>query len=132
MRQLAYRLSLLFIFTIPWETLIEDPVLGSITRLIGIALAGLWVATVVTTGRIRRPTPFHYAVILLLMWNAVSIFWSRNADRTFDHVVTWTQLAAMIFFLWDLLDTQKALMTGLQMYIFGAYVVFINAIINFM
>jgi O-antigen ligase len=131
MRTLAYWLSLLFIFTIPWEAVVEDPVLGSATRLMGLALAGFWAATVVTTGRIRWPTPFHFIVFLLLIWNAVSIFWSANPDRTFEHLITWIQLTAMTFLLWDLFGTRKALLAGLQMYILGAYVVFANTVSNF-
>ena len=132
MRTLAYWLSLLFIFTVPWEAVVENPVLGSASKMIGLALAAIWVATVATTGRIRRPAPFHLAVFLLFIWNAVSIFWSANADRTFEHLITWAQLAIMVFILWDLLDTRVALLAGLQMYILGAYVVIGNTLVNYL
>ncbi|HET9493455.1 MAG TPA: hypothetical protein VFR15_04415, partial [Chloroflexia bacterium] len=131
MRKLTYWLSLLLIFTIPWEAMVEDATLGSITRLIGLALAASWAIMVVTTGRIRRPTPFHVAVLLLVLWNAVSIFWSGNGARTSQHIMTWVQLAAMVFILWDLLTTREAFQTALQMYVAGAYVVFGNTIANF-
>lgn len=131
MRKLTYLLSLLLIFTIPWETVVEDETLGSITRLMGFALAASWALMVVTTGRIRRPTPFHVAVLLLVLWNAVSIFWSGNGARTSQHILTWVQLAAMVFILWDLFVTRAAFQSGLQAYILGAYVVFGNTIANF-
>jgi O-antigen ligase len=131
MRTLAYWLSMLFIFTVPWEAVVEDPTLGSAPRLIGLALAVVWVASVVMAGRIRKPTPFHLAVFLLVVWNALSIFWSANADRSAGHLVTWIQLGIMVFILWELLDSHSALLSGLQMYVLGAYVVFANAVTNF-
>jgi O-antigen ligase len=66
-----------------------------------------------------------------LAWNATTVFWTGDVNRTSQHIQTWFQLALMVFILWDLLDTRKALLSGLQMYVLGGYVVFANAVGNF-
>ena len=131
MRTIAFWLSLGLVFTIPWEAVVEYPALGSVTRLIGFAVAAFWVLTVAVTDRIRKPAPFQLAVSLFVVWNAISVMWSANADRTTEHLVTWAQLLILTFIVWDLYTTRAALMAGLQMYILGAYVALGNTLVNF-
>lgn len=132
MRTIAFWLSLVLIFSIPAEAVVEYPVLGSASRVIGIALATFWIGTVVVTGRFRKLTPFHIALLVFICWNALSIFWSANADRTVEHILTWIQLFLMIFILWDLYTTRETILAGLQMYVLGCYVALGSTIINFL
>ncbi len=132
MRRIAFWLSLVLIFSIPCEAAVEYPVLGSASRIVGIALATFWMGTVVVTGRFRKLTPFHVVVLAFICWNALSIFWSANADRTLGHLVTWVQLFLMIFILWDLYTTRETIIAGLQMYVLGCYVALGSTIINFL
>lgn len=131
MRKIAFWLSLALIFTIPWEAVVEYPILGSISRLTGMLVAGFWLGTVLTTRRIRKPSPFNLWTIIFIVWNATSVFWSGNADRTVEHVGTWSQLFILSYILWDLYTDRSKILTGLQMFVVGAYVVFGNTIINF-
>ena len=132
MRTIAFWLSLVLIFSIPAEAVVEYPVLGSASRVIGIALATFWIGTVVVTGRFRKLTPFHIALLVFICWNALSIFWTANADRTVEHLLTWIQLFLMIFILWDLYTTRETILAGLQMYVLGCYVALGSTIINFL
>ncbi len=131
MRKLTFWLSLLLVFTIPWETVIEHPVLGSMSRLVGLALAAFWLATVVVTGHIRRPGFFHFALCAFVALNAASILWSGNPERTTTHILTWAQLLLMSFIFWDLYTARRAVIAALQMYILGAYVVVGDTLINY-
>jgi O-antigen ligase len=131
MRNITFKLSLALIFLMPWEGIIRFPGLGTGTKLLGFALAALWLATVVITGRLRKPHPFHIMVFLFVLWNAVSIFWSHGANRTLAHLATWMQLLALVFILWDLYTTEAAIRAGLQAYILGAYVAIGSAIYNY-
>lgn len=131
MRTVAIMLSLVFIFIIPWEGVIELPGLGTAAKLMGLALAAFWVATVFVTDRLRKPSPFHIAVCLFVLWNAVSVFWSGDPNRTVAQLVTWIQLLGLVFILWDLYATRAALLAGLQAFILGAYVAIGSAIYNF-
>jgi O-antigen ligase len=132
LRTIAFWLSLVLIFSIPAEAVVEYPVLGSASRVIGIALATFWIGTVVVTGRFRKLTPFHIALLVFICWNALSIFWSANADRTVEHILTWIQLFLMIFILWDLYTTRETILAGLQMYVLGCYIALGSTIINFL
>ena len=132
MRTIAFWLSLVFVLTIPIEAVAEYPALGSASRIIGIALAGFWVATVVVTGRLRKFTLFHVAILIFIFWNAISIFWSMNADRSVEHLMTWVQIFLMVCILWDLYTTRQSIEAALQMYVLGGYVALASTVINFM
>jgi len=132
LRTIAFWLSLVLIFSIPCEAVIEYPVLGSASRVIGIALATFWMGTVVVTGRFRKLTPFHIAILVFICWNALSIFWTANANRTLEHLLTWIQLFLMIFILWDLYTTRESILAGLQMYVLGGYVASGSTLVNFL
>lgn len=132
MRTIAFWLSLVFVFTIPIEAVAEYPALGSASRAIGLALAGFWVATVIVTGRFRKLALFHIVILIFIFWNALTIFWTMNADRTVEHLLTWVQLFLMIFIMWDLYTTRDSVRAGLQMYVLGCYVALSDTIVNFL
>jgi O-antigen ligase len=94
-------------------------------------VAAFWVATVVFTGRLRKPGSFQIAVCLFVVWNAVSVYWSADIMRTIGHLVTWIQLLGLTFILWDLYTTRTDLLAGLQAYVLGAYVAIGSAIVNY-
>jgi O-antigen ligase len=131
MRTIAFKLSLLFIFFIPWEGVIELPGLGTAAKLIGFAVAAFWAASVVVTGRFRKLRPFHLVVTLFVLWNVVSVFWSGDPIATVTHLRTWAQLLGMVFILWDLYTTRAALLAGLQAFVLGEYVAIGSAGYNF-
>src|SRR3989304_515798 len=101
MRRITFWLSLALIFSIPWETVVENPILVSASRIIGLFVAGAWIATIIMTGKIRKPNLFHAVVVLFVTWNALSAFWSQNVERTVSHLVTWSQLLILAYILWD-------------------------------
>ncbi|MGI0014331.1 MAG: O-antigen ligase family protein [Nitrososphaera sp.] len=131
MRTIAFTLSLVFIFFIPWEGVIELPGLGTAAKLMGFAVAVCWLVSVVITGGFRKPSPFHIMVCLFVLWNAVSVFWSADPDTTVAHVVRWAQLLGMVFILWDLYTTRAALLAGLQAFILGEYAAIGIAVANY-
>ena len=132
MRRIAFWLSLLLIFLIPWENMITTGSSATTgARLVGLLLAAFWVGTVVFTGRFREPHVFHVAIYLFVMWNVVSAFWSVDISLTMVRLQTYVQLAVMILILWDLYSTSAALNAGLQAYILGAYVAVASTVANY-
>ena len=133
MRTIAYWLSLVLIFMIPWENVNS---LGSTeatwARAVGLLVGAFWVFTVIVTGEFRNPHPFHLAVYLFLLWNVISAFWSVDVDRTVDRIQTYLQLAVLVFILWDLYTTPAALKAGLQAYVLGAYVAIGSTVANYL
>jgi O-antigen ligase len=130
MRSIAFALSLIFVFLIPWEGMVRLP-WGTVAKVLGFAVGGFWMATIVVTGRLRKIHPFHIMVCLFVLWNAVSVFWSANPNRALAHVRTWTQTLILVFILWDLYTTRAAISAGLQAYILGAYVAIASAVYNY-
>lgn len=130
MRKIVYWVSLILLFMIPWEGVIELAGLGSAAKVIGLVAGGLWVATVVTTGRLRKPTPLLVALAAFVFWNAVSVFWSPDPVESLRHVGTWVQCLGLAFILWDVYRTRAVVLAGLQAYIFGTYVALALALAN--
>jgi O-antigen ligase len=131
LRSIAFTLSLVFIFIVPWEGVVEYPGLGSAAKMIGFLLAGAWVVAVLTTGRLRRPGPFQIAACLFVLWNAATVFWSQDPADTAGHVLRLVQLLIMVFILWDLYTTRAALLAGLQVFVLGEFVAIGSALYNF-
>jgi len=132
MRTLAFWLSLILIFVIAWENMILFEGLGTASKATGLLVAAFWVVTVVVTGRLRKPRPFHLAVYLFVLWNVVSVFWSVDVAKTVTSILTYFQLAGLVFVLWDLYTSPAALKAGLQAYVLGAYVSIGSTVVNYL
>ncbi|MCH8877474.1 MAG: O-antigen ligase family protein [Chloroflexi bacterium] len=116
---------------ISWEDMIH---LGDLTlaRVTGLLVAGFWILTVMVTGRFRKPHPFHIAIVLFVLWNVVSVFWSVDIDRTVARLLTYFQLVGLVLILWDLYTSSAAVKAGLQAYVLGAYVAAGSTIANYL
>ncbi len=131
MRKVTFWSSLALIFVIPLENAVFIQGLGRLSKAVGLLAAALWIATVIITGKARKPRLFHAVIILFVFWNALSVFWSVDYDRTMDRVITYAQLFVMVLIISDLYATPTALHAGLQTYILGAYFPIGSTIYNY-
>ena len=131
-RALAFAMSLVFIFVVPWEGVIEFPGLGTAAKIIGFLTGVAWIASVFITNQVRKPQLFHILIVFFVLWNALSLFWTPSPASTVPHVGTWIQLMMMVLIFWDLYTTQTAIMAGLQAFILGEYVAIATAASNFL
>lgn len=131
MRKLTYLLALVLIFALPWEDSISIPGMGSPVRLMGIMVAGLWLATIVVEGKFRKPHLFHTLVLLFLLWNVVTVFWSSDVESSIQRIETYSQIFLLLLIYWDLFQKPKELISGLQAYVLGAYVLIGSTIYNY-
>ena len=122
MRKIAFYLSLILVFSIPWEDTVVIAGLGTATRIAGLCVAAFGPQQFWSQIACASQDLFHLVVILFVLWNAVSIFWSADLDKTASRVMTFTQMLILIFILWDLYTTRSAVMIALQVYILGAFV----------
>jgi O-antigen ligase len=116
---------------IPWEDSISITALGSLAKFIGLILAGFWLATMLIEGRFRKPHLFHILVFLFFLWNFVSIFWSFDIENTIQRTKTYSQVFLLMLIYWEVFQKPEDLMTGLQTYIFGSYVLIVSTIYNY-
>lgn len=131
MRRIAVIFALILIFTIPWETAITIGSVGTLTRLIGFGVAGIWVASVLVTGKLRKFHVYYIAVLAFMLFSLASIFWTVNVDLTLIRVKTYAQLALMTWILWDIFTEPRSLRMAMQIFIFGAYLTIASQFINF-
>jgi O-antigen ligase len=131
MHKIAMGFALVLIFTIPWETAITFGAMGTLTRLIGLGLAGLWAISVLVKGGIRKLGFFQIVVFFFMLYNVASIFWTINFDLTITRVYTFLQLAMLSWILWDLFTNSESLQVAIQVFIFGGYLAIASSIINF-
>lgn len=131
MRKLTFWLATLLIFIVPWEDSITLPSLGSAARLVGLALAALWAVMIVLEGRFRRPHMFHALVLLFFLWNFASIFWSPDSVPTLQRIKTYGQIFLLLLIYWDVYKAPNELLTGIQAYVMGCYVLIVSTIANY-
>lgn len=121
MRKLVFWLSLLLIFIIPWENMIVLPGLGTISRTLGLSVAAFWFVSLLSSGYLRKPHPFHVFIFLFVYWRLISSFWTIDRESTNISIRTSLQLAVLSWLIWDVYTTPAALKAGLQAYVLGAY-----------
>jgi hypothetical protein len=122
MRSLSYWLTVAFVFCVPWEAAIEVGAIGQLSKVVGLAAATAWAASVVARGRLRRRDAFQKVFFLFLIWNGLTFYWSVDSGATMSGFLTYAQIFVMLLILWDLLDTAAAIRPVLQAYVLGAFV----------
>jgi O-antigen ligase len=132
MRKVTYLSSLILVFLIPWEDSISTLSLGSLAKLMGVLVAGLWLGTILIEGRFRKPHLFHVLLFLFFVWNFVSAFWTLDIDGTLQRIKTYSQIFILILIYWEVFQKSEELMAALQAYVFGAYILVASTIYNFM
>jgi O-antigen ligase len=132
MQKFARFVVLVFIFTIPWENAFIVSTLGSLTRVIGLAAAGIWIISVIFRNRLRKIQIYHIVVFLFILDNVASIIWTLDYDYTLAHLKTYLQLGILAWMLWDLITTSESMRDALQAFILGGYVVIASSFYNFL
>ena len=131
-RKIAQIFAIIFIFSIPLENTLSLGSLGSLSRLIGLATAGIWILSIIVQNQIRTLNYFHILVVFFLLFNIASIFWTVDFDLTFERVTTYLQMAIQIWMLWDLLTTEKVYRAALLAFLLGAYITVLDSFANFL
>jgi O-antigen ligase len=98
----------------------------------GIVAAGCWLGTILIEGKFRKPNLFHALVLLFFLWNFVSLFWSSDVQNTTQRIKTYSQIFLLMLIYWDVFQRPEDLIAGLQAYLFGAYVLIVSTILNFL
>lgn len=131
MRKLTFFLSLVMIFIIPWEDSISITSVGSLTRMIGLLVAGLWFFTILVEGHFRKFHLFHAFVLIFFLWNIASYIWSIDTDRTIVRIKTYLQLFLLLLIFWEVFKKPSDLLAGIQVYVFGGFVCIASLFINY-
>lgn len=131
MRTIAYVLLWLYVFTLPWDYILQfgDP-FGSAGRVAGVlALAG-YATLVITTARMRRLQTFHIAAGIYLAIVAVSLLWTVDAEESAHSVRVYVQSAMVVWVLWELAGSQRNLLQMATAYVAGASIAAVSVFHN--
>lgn len=131
MRKLMFWISLIVIFTMPWETAIQLDSLGTISKVFGLILAAIWIITVLVPSKARKPHLFIVVFYFFMIWHISSFFWTVDPDSTLARLPTYVQLFGLMYIIWDLYTTPESITAGLQAYILGAWVSIGGILYNF-
>lgn len=128
---LAYLFVLVFIFTIPFEKTLEIDGIGTISKLAGAPLLGLWALVLILKPRFRKVTAFHGFCLLYVAICGFSYFWSLSAENTGILFRIYVQLYLLILFMWFGLNTERRCVQALFAYLIGSWVVVLLTYYNF-
>ena len=132
MNRLAQISLLVFAFVLPWEDSLLLPVVGSLGRVSGLLLLVLGLPSLFRGNRLRlrMPSLLLIAMLLFVIWSAVTMFWSLDPGSTLSHALSRLQLFAMAFLVWQLIDRPGRADSVLRAYVLGCYVAIGSAMVN--
>lgn len=130
--KLAFFSLWLLVFAVPWEDAITIPGFGTSARLIGVITLVFGFMAILERGKIRKPAPGHFMMLLFVASAAVSYLWSLYPEGTLNQSVTYLQLFMLVWLIWELAPQalqQKRLM---QAYVLGTYISAADTIYNYL
>jgi hypothetical protein len=102
LRNWAFAVLWLFVFTIPWEAAVEElGSIGTLSRTVGLLAVPLCLVAVVVGGRRKRLVDTHIILVSLATWTVASMAWSIDIDTTLQAASTMIQLLVMVVVLWE-------------------------------
>ncbi|MGH7509229.1 MAG: O-antigen ligase family protein [Gemmatimonadales bacterium] len=118
---IAYAALWIFVFTLPWETVLVIPGVGVITKVTGALALGCALLAVVVSGRVRRLHGLHVAALLFLAWAAAGLLGHRMQEIP-NKFWTYAQLLLVLWMIWELAPSRSRQLGLLTAYVFGAYI----------
>lgn len=129
--KLAFASLWLLVFAIPWEDAITISGFGTSVRLIGMVTLVLGFLAILEKGTMRWPAQGHLLMVLFVASAALTYLWSLYPEGTLEQLVTYIQLLALVWLIWELaprVAQQKRLM---QAYVLGTLVSGIDTVYRF-
>jgi O-antigen ligase len=122
MRNLVLGLLMAMVFQIPWEGMGALGTFGTLIRAIGIGTFFLGIIAVLTTGRFRGLLLIHYLMILFVSFAVLSLTWTQDVELTLEYLMTYCQLLAFAWLIWEFAPDPFRQRLLIQAYILGGFV----------
>ncbi|MFB3778034.1 MAG: O-antigen ligase family protein [Bryobacteraceae bacterium] len=130
-RRAAWLLVCGFVFSIPWEKSVLLPVLGTLSRLLG-ALAFVAVAVeALSRGSMRRLNLPLVLAACFAGWTALTRLWSIAPAETSARLLTFVQLLAMLWMIWESCRTGGRQAALMRAYVAGAAVASVLTVLRY-
>jgi len=112
----------IFIFSLPWEGVIVTGGTAVVPRLTGMIAVGSAALAVTFTGRLRRWHLFHVAALLFVLVAGLNLFFTAPAGHLPAKYYTFVQLFLVLWMIWEIARTRRAVHGLMLAYVSGAYV----------
>lgn len=127
----AWLLVCIFVFSIPWEKSVPAPGAATLSHLFGILA---FVAGTAAAARRRSVRPPNLALVwasLMVAWFALTWFWSVDPQASVARALTFAELLAMLWLLWDQCRDSARQRRLMQAYILGAMAASASAFVRY-
>ncbi|HWR54478.1 MAG TPA: O-antigen ligase family protein [Bryobacteraceae bacterium] len=134
--RVAWALLVVFVFSVPFEKALQIPGVGTASRLLGL-LAFVTGAAVVTIGAIQQRRAARAPNLLLVLgtlftaWSGATVLWSLAPSASAARFLTFAQLLAMAWLVWELCRTARQQDWLLGAYVAGAALASVATIVRF-
>lgn len=125
-------LSLLFVFSVPWENALQLGEFGRASKVFGYVTFLVWGLGMLAQKRLRKLDRLQQAYFLFLIWNGLTLYWSVDAGATLSAFKTYTEMFGLLLLFWDLYDREVLVKAALQAYVLGAFVAAGSIIVNYL
>jgi O-antigen ligase len=112
----------IFIFSLPWEGVIVTGGTAVVPRLTGMIAVGSAALAVTLTGRLRRWHLFHVAALLFVLVAGLNLFFTAPGGHLPAKYYTFVQLFLVLWMIWEIARTRRAVHGLMLAYVSGAYV----------
>ena len=110
----------LFVFSIPWEKTIQAPGVATLSHALGILTFGAVAVAAARRRSIRPPNLVLALAAAFVLWSALTYFWSVDHQATQRRMVTFAELLAMVWMIWDTCRDARLQTLLMQAYVWGA------------
>ena len=125
-------LSLLFVFSVPWENALQLGEFGRASKVLGYVTFLVWGLGMLAQKRLRKLDRLQQAYFLFLIWNGLTLYWSVDPEATLSAFKTYTEMFGLLLLFWDLYDREVLVKAALQAYVLGAFVAAGSIIVNYL
>ncbi len=125
MRKAAYISVWLFMATVPLDRMFIGQFFGAdipvtVTQVFGVIALVVAIVATLFEGRLRRFDRAHAFVFAFIVWACLSSLWALDPDGALDRVVTYLQLAIMVWLLVQYAQSEEEQRGFMFAYICGA------------
>ena len=131
MHKVAFASIWIFIFTIPWQSVVMVPGIGTFSRALGIPVAAIGLFAVLYSQKIRFHT-FHLLMVVFFIWASLTYFWSINQDSSKVAIFTYAQLAVMVWLVYQYSTKVKEVHALMHAFVLGALIAICSTIYSYL
>lgn len=110
------------VFTIPLETMLVFPGIGTFSRLVGIFVAIFAFLAILANRHIRKFESIQIFTVMFLLWSMFTFFWSVDYLVSYRSILTLSQLVIFSFIVWQLAQSEEEQNNLMKAYVFGALI----------